>query len=76
VGGIEPYDDIGTGYSLGRRTDPRWMTVIRDALGTARTIAHSPLRAGARACLILVISCSSRKESVRGVPRAAVVRQR
>ncbi|WP_177320588.1 hypothetical protein [Lentzea waywayandensis] len=27
------YDEIGTGYSLGRRTDPRWMTEILAALG-------------------------------------------
>ena len=35
----ELYDDIGTGYALGRRTDPRWMTAILAALGTARSIA-------------------------------------
>ncbi len=34
------YDQIGTGYSLGRRTDPRWMATILDALGTARVIAN------------------------------------
>jgi SAM-dependent methyltransferase len=33
------YDDIGTGYSLGRRTDPRWMTAILAALGDAHSIA-------------------------------------
>jgi SAM-dependent methyltransferase len=27
------YDDIGTGYSTGRRTDPRWMAAILKALG-------------------------------------------
>jgi SAM-dependent methyltransferase len=32
------YDEIGTGYALGRRTDPRWMAAITAALGTARTI--------------------------------------
>jgi SAM-dependent methyltransferase len=32
------YDDIGIGYALGRRTDPRWMRPIRAALGDARTI--------------------------------------
>ncbi len=32
------YDDIGAGYSLGRRTDPRWMTAILAALGDARSI--------------------------------------
>ena len=37
--GTELYDHIGTGYSLGRRTDPRWMTPILAALGTARSIA-------------------------------------
>jgi SAM-dependent methyltransferase len=33
------YDEIGTGYSWGRRTDPRWMTEVLAALGTARSIA-------------------------------------
>ncbi|GGN13548.1 methyltransferase type 11 [Lentzea pudingi] len=35
----ELYDEIGTGYSLGRRTDPRWMAEILAALGTAGSIA-------------------------------------
>jgi SAM-dependent methyltransferase len=34
----ELYDEIGLGYSLGRRTDPRWMTAIVAALGDARAI--------------------------------------
>ncbi len=36
--GTELYDDIGTGYALGRRTDPRWMAPILAALGDARSI--------------------------------------
>ncbi|MEU5845392.1 class I SAM-dependent methyltransferase [Saccharopolyspora shandongensis] len=39
MAGTEFHDDIGTGYSLGRRTDPRWMTAILAAPGTARSIA-------------------------------------
>ncbi|KOV82111.1 class I SAM-dependent methyltransferase [Nocardia sp. NRRL S-836] len=39
MAGTELYDDIGTGYSLGRRTDPRWMAAVLAALGTARSIA-------------------------------------
>lgn len=39
MAGIELYDEIGTGYSLGRRTDPRWMAPILAALGDARAIA-------------------------------------
>lgn len=39
MAGTELYDEIGTGYSLGRRTDPRWMAPILDALGSARSIA-------------------------------------
>lgn len=35
----ELYDEIGAGYSLGRRTDPRWMAEVLAALGTARSIA-------------------------------------
>ena len=34
------YDRIGTGYALGRRTDPRWMAPILAALGAAETIAN------------------------------------
>ncbi|MBN6040950.1 class I SAM-dependent methyltransferase [Amycolatopsis sp. 195334CR] len=36
---MELYDRIGTGYSLGRRTDPRWMAAVLGALGAARTVA-------------------------------------
>ncbi|MFD4639480.1 class I SAM-dependent methyltransferase [Lentzea sp. NPDC058436] len=36
---MDLYDDIGTGYSSGRRTDPRWMTEVLAALGTARSVA-------------------------------------
>ena len=32
------YDEIGVGYALGRRTDPRWMAPILAALGDARTV--------------------------------------
>lgn len=39
MAGTELYDEIGTGYSLGRRTDPRWMKAIVAALGDARSIA-------------------------------------
>jgi SAM-dependent methyltransferase len=34
----ELYDRIGTGYALGRRTDPRWMTEILAAVGDVRSI--------------------------------------
>lgn len=36
--GEELYDEIGVGYSLGRRTDPRWMATILAALGDARVV--------------------------------------
>lgn len=39
MGGTELYDEIGTGYALGRRTDPRWMAPILAALGTAGSVA-------------------------------------
>lgn len=39
MGETDLYDRIGTGYALGRRTDPRWMAPILVALGTARSIA-------------------------------------
>jgi SAM-dependent methyltransferase len=34
------YDRIGRGYAVGRRTDPRWMDVLEDALGVARTVVN------------------------------------
>ncbi|HEX5115549.1 MAG TPA: methyltransferase domain-containing protein [Pseudonocardiaceae bacterium] len=34
------YDRIGTGYSLGRRTDPRWLTAVLTALGPAGMVAN------------------------------------
>lgn len=39
MAGAELYDRIGTGYSLGRRPDPRWVAAIHTALGAARTVA-------------------------------------
>jgi SAM-dependent methyltransferase len=36
----ELYDRIGTGYSVGRRTDPRWAAPVRAALGAARTVVN------------------------------------
>ena len=32
------YDEIGAGYALGRRTDPRWLAPVLDALGSAATV--------------------------------------
>nr|WP_231104851.1 methyltransferase domain-containing protein [Haloechinothrix halophila] len=40
MAGTALYDRIGNGYSLGRRTDRRWMTAILAALGTAHSIAN------------------------------------
>lgn len=34
------YDRIGRGYSAGRRTDPRWMAAIDEALGDARLVVN------------------------------------
>jgi SAM-dependent methyltransferase len=34
------YDRIGVGYALGRRTDPRWLAVILDALGDASSVVN------------------------------------
>lgn len=34
------YDRIGRGYAVGRRTDPRWMEGLEDALGDARTVVN------------------------------------
>ncbi|HEX6360943.1 class I SAM-dependent methyltransferase [Actinophytocola sp.] len=36
--GAELYDEIGTEYSFGRRTDPRWMAAILAAVGDAGSI--------------------------------------
>lgn len=32
------YDEIGVGYALGRRTDPRWLAPLLAALGAAKTV--------------------------------------
>jgi SAM-dependent methyltransferase len=32
------YDEIGAGYARGRRTDPRWLAPLLDALGDAATV--------------------------------------
>lgn len=32
------YDEIGVGYALGRRTDPRWLAPVLDALGDAASV--------------------------------------
>lgn len=40
------YDRIGIGYARGRRTDPRWMTAIDQALGSARTVINVGAGAG------------------------------
>ncbi len=32
------YDEIGVGYALGRRTDPRWLAPVLDALGAAGSV--------------------------------------
>lgn len=34
------YDEIGTTYAVGRRTDPRWMDAIDAALGDAATVVN------------------------------------
>ena len=34
------YDDIGVGYSLGRRADPRWAAPILAALGDAQSVVN------------------------------------
>ncbi|TCP43400.1 methyltransferase family protein [Tamaricihabitans halophyticus] len=36
----ELYDDIGVGYAIGRRTDPRWMAAINDALCDADSVIN------------------------------------
>ncbi|MGK3206622.1 class I SAM-dependent methyltransferase [Amycolatopsis sp. MEPSY49] len=32
------YDEIGVGYAVGRRTDPRWLAPVLDALGDAASV--------------------------------------
>jgi SAM-dependent methyltransferase len=32
------YDEIGVGYALGRRTDPRWLAPVLSALGSAASV--------------------------------------
>ena len=38
--GHTDYDRLGGDYAQGRRTDPRWMSAIRDVLGAATSVAN------------------------------------
>ncbi|PPK71453.1 ubiquinone/menaquinone biosynthesis C-methylase UbiE [Actinokineospora auranticolor] len=69
------YDRIGTGYSSGRRTDPRWMAPILAALGDARTVANVGAGAGSyEPDDRLVIAIEPSGEMVRQRPPGPVVR--
>ena len=65
---MDLYDDIGAGYALGRRTDPRWMVEIVAALGAARCVADVGAGTG---------SYEPRDRTVVAVePSAGMIRQR
>ncbi|HEX4720916.1 MAG TPA: class I SAM-dependent methyltransferase [Pseudonocardiaceae bacterium] len=81
------YDDIGTGYTLGRRTDPRWLAAIVDALGDARSIVDVGAGTGSyepagRTVLAIepsgemIRQRSTSAPAVRGVAEALPVRDR
>jgi SAM-dependent methyltransferase len=37
---VADYDELGHDYARGRRTDPRWMVAIHEALGSADTVVN------------------------------------
>lgn len=40
------YEHLGRSYTIGRRTDPRWMSALEDALGDAQTVINVGAGAG------------------------------
>jgi SAM-dependent methyltransferase len=82
------YDRIGAGYSLGRRTDSRWMSVVVRALGDARVVLNVGAGPGSyepSAGTVFAVEPSAEMlrqrpataaQAVRGVAEALPVRDR
>lgn len=70
------YDQIGTAYSHGRRTDPRWMTSIADALGDAESVIDVGAGTGSYeppCSTVLAVEPSKQMLGQRGAHRAPAV---
>lgn len=76
MGDARLYDRIGTGYSLGRRTDPRWMALITRALGDACSVLNVGAGTGSYepARTVLAVEPSAEMTRQRPVAAAPVVR--
>jgi SAM-dependent methyltransferase len=69
------YDRIGVGYACGRRTDPRWMARIRDAVGDARSIINVGAGTGSYESDRVVLAVEPSAEMIKQrVNRRRVVR--
>nr|WP_042194184.1 class I SAM-dependent methyltransferase [Kibdelosporangium sp. MJ126-NF4]CEL21148.1 transcriptional regulator, MerR family [Kibdelosporangium sp. MJ126-NF4]CTQ96287.1 transcriptional regulator, MerR family [Kibdelosporangium sp. MJ126-NF4] len=71
------YDSIGVGYTTARRTDPRWMSAIRAALGDARTVLDVGAGAGSYEPAdrtVYAVEPSAEMVAQRGADAAPVVR--
>jgi SAM-dependent methyltransferase len=78
MSGSTVYDAIGTGYAQGRRTDPRWMAAITEALGDARTIVDVGAGTGSyeppgRTVLAVEPSVAMIRQRVGGAPAVRAV---
>ncbi|WP_370944131.1 class I SAM-dependent methyltransferase [Amycolatopsis sp. cg5] len=65
------YDELGVGYSLGRRTDPRWLAPITDALGAARSVVNIGAGTGSYEPANVVLAVEPSAEMIRQRPRGA-----
>ncbi|SFP69635.1 Methyltransferase domain-containing protein [Amycolatopsis arida] len=62
------YDRIGTSYARGRRTDPRWMSVITESLGDAESLVNVGAGTGSYE--------PADRDVIAVEPSAAMIRQR
>ncbi|SDX65302.1 Ubiquinone/menaquinone biosynthesis C-methylase UbiE [Amycolatopsis xylanica] len=65
------YDEIGVGYSLGRRTDPRWLTPITEALAPAGSVVNIGAGTGSYEPANVVLAVEPSAEMIRQRPRGA-----
>ncbi|MGW4519701.1 class I SAM-dependent methyltransferase [Amycolatopsis sp. NPDC004378] len=71
------YDEIGVGYARGRRTDPRWLAPVLDALGTAGSVVDVGSGTGSYeppARRVVAVEPSAEMIRQRGPGAAPVVR--
>lgn len=65
------YDEIGLGYSLGRRTDPRWLAPIVTALGQASSVVNIGAGTGSYEPAAVALAVEPSAEMIRQRPPGA-----